>query len=70
MLCEGAGTRSGADIAELFEFNGAWIKVETGRHVTSVTLHSLNKSVGEVLPVIGDLITAPTFPRRYFFENK
>lgn len=68
MLCEGAGTRSGADIAELFEFNGAWIKVETGRHVTSVTLHSLNKSVGEVLPVIGDLITAPTFPADTFLK--
>lgn len=68
MLCEGAGKRSGTEIAELFEYNGAWIKVEAARHVTSVTLHSLNKSVGEVLPVMGDIITAPLLPADIFLK--
>lgn len=66
MLCEGAGTRGGSEIAEIFEYNGAWIKVETGKHVTSITLHSLNKSVEEVLPVIGDIIASPSLPSDIF----
>lgn len=66
MLCEGAGERSGADIAEIFEYNGAWIKVEAGRHVTSITLHSLNKSANEVVPVVSDIIKAPAFPADTF----
>ncbi|MDE6527554.1 MAG: insulinase family protein [Muribaculaceae bacterium] len=66
MLCEGAGVRTGAEIAEIFEYNGAWIKVEAGRHITSITLHSLNKSAEEVVPVIADIIKAPTFPSDTF----
>ena len=68
MMCEGAGHRTGADIAELFEFNGAWIKVEAARHITTITLHSLNKSVGEVLPVVGDILTSLSLPGDTFLN--
>ena len=34
MLPEGTPKHSGAEIAGIFEFNGTWTKVTTGRHFT------------------------------------
>lgn len=62
MLTEGTGTLSGNEVSDIFEFNGAWIRVETGNHSTAVTLYSLNRSVNDVVPLLGDIISAPAFP--------
>lgn len=61
MLAEGTEHHSGAEIADVFEFNGAWLKVEAGRHFTSVTLHSLNSTAGAVMPLLGEIISSPSF---------
>lgn len=61
MLAEGTSHHSGAEIADTFEFNGAWFKVDSGRHFTSVTLHSLNSTAGKVMPLLGEIISTPSF---------
>lgn len=43
MLSEGTLSMSGADIADILEFNGAWMKSDIGRHTTILTLFLLNK---------------------------
>ena len=64
MLTEGTAHHSGAEIADAFEFNGAWVKVDAGRHFTSVTLHSLNSTAGKVMPLLGEIISSPSFDAR------
>jgi len=63
MLTEGTRSFTGEQIAELLEYNGAWIKAEGGRHMTSITLHSLNKTLCDILPpvleMIGDIRLSP-----------
>lgn len=66
MLTEGTGTLSGNDVSDIFEFNGAWIRVATDNHSTSVTLYSLNRSVNYVMPLLGEIISAPAFPADAF----
>ena len=62
MLAEGTPEHTGAEIAGIFEFNGAWTKVSTGRHFTMFTLYALNKTVETVWPLMGEIIMQPTFP--------
>lgn len=62
MLPEGTPKHSGAEIAGIFEFNGTWTKVTTGRHFTMFTLYALNKTVDTVWPLMGEIIMEPTFP--------
>ena len=65
-LQEGTTSYSGGELSELFEFNGAWIKIEAGRHSTSITVHALNKSLPAVLPAVIEMIAAPLFPADAF----
>lgn len=62
MLSEGTATRSGAEIADILEFNGAWMKTDIGRHTSIVTLFLLNKSAERVLPLLADILLHPIFP--------
>lgn len=62
MLREGTASRSGAEIAELLETAGAWIRIDSSAHTTTLTLFMLNHTAPEVLPVVAEMITSPTFP--------
>lgn len=66
LLCqtvmEGTSHHSGAEIAEILEYNGAWMRMESGPHTTLLTLHSLNHTAGEVLPLAADIITGACYP--------
>lgn len=66
MLTEGTCRHSGAELADAFEFNGAWIRVEVGRHVTSIILHSLNNTVDEVMPLLVEMISCPSLDAGVF----
>lgn len=66
MLTEGTSTHTGMEFAEAFEFNGAWVKVESVRHMTAVTVHMLNGRARHVLPLIAGIIEAPLFPQEAF----
>jgi len=68
MLLEGTALHPGGEIVETFEFNGAWVKVEAARHMTSITIHFLNKTASIVLPYIAELIAMPNFPAESFLK--
>lgn len=66
MLGEGTNELSGMELAEAFEFNGAWVKVECARHMTAVTAYVLNSRAPHVLPLMAAMIASPAFPPEAF----
>lgn len=70
LMREGTKHHSGAEIAENFDFNGAWLRNNFHSHHTSIVLHSLNNKFDSVLPTIVETITSPTFPQKEFEINR
>lgn len=62
MLREGTLSRSGFDISETLEYNGAWLTVSADRHSVTVNLYSLNSKIEGPLDILLDIIYNPTFP--------
>jgi predicted Zn-dependent peptidase len=63
LLKNGTSTRSAFAINEHFEYYGAWLNRSSHHETADVTLHCLNKHVGELLPVVAELITDSIFPQ-------
>lgn len=63
LLKNGTSTRSAFDINEHFEYYGAWLNRASHHETADITLHCLNKHVGELLPVVAELITDSIFPQ-------
>jgi len=61
LLKNGTSTRSAFDINEHFEYYGAYLNRASHHETADVSLHCLNKHVGELLPVIAELITDSVF---------
>lgn len=70
LMREGTSLRCGAEIAETFDYNGAWLKSNFHSHHSSLILHSLNNKFDAVLPTLVETITLPTFPQQEFEINK
>lgn len=70
LLREGTKKRSGAEIAEILDFNGSWLKSSVQSHHTSVVLHSLNSKSENVIPVLSEIAYQPTFPENEFNITK
>ena len=66
MLNEGTNKYNAADIAEKFDFYGAYIGFSTGKHDASVSLYTLNKYLKETLEFTEDLIKNSIFPEKEF----
>jgi predicted Zn-dependent peptidase len=62
LLKNGTSTRSAFAINEHFEYYGAWLNRASHHETAELTLHCLNKHVGELLPVVAELITDSLFP--------
>ena len=62
LLTEGTSSHTGAEIAEILEFHGAWIKTDYGRHNILVDIYILNKTADVVLPMLSEIVMQPTFP--------
>lgn len=62
MLQEGTAKYSGADIAEILDFNGARFIRSTSAHRSGVNITMLNSGADEVLTLLADMLTAPSFP--------
>lgn len=62
LLKNGTSRRSAFDINEHFEYYGAWLNRSSHHESADLTLHCLNKHVGELLPVVAELITDSIFP--------
>lgn len=62
MMSEGCDGLSGKEVTDILESNGAWFKISPTQHSTLLTLHSLNHTAPEVIPLVGRIITSPSFP--------
>lgn len=64
LMREGTNRHSGAEISEIFEFNGAWIKSAVHSHHSSIVAYSLNSKTDQVFPILSETICEPVFPER------
>ena len=62
MLREGTLTFDSATLSERLDFYGAWIELSSSMNCNFLTLYSLNKYLPDTLPIVGEMIKAPTFP--------
>lgn len=66
MLNEGTEKYSAAELAEKFDFYGAYITYNNSQHDASVCLYTLNKYLDETLDLLEELVKHPTFPAKEF----
>lgn len=66
MLKEGCKGLTSVDIAEKLDFYGAWLQCSVTYHNSYITLYSLNRSFGEVLPLLESIVYEPAFPEEEF----
>ena len=62
MLEEGTAKRNAAEIAEGVDYYGAFLEQQVGQDWSTLTLYTLVKHIENVLPVLEDVITNPSFP--------
>jgi len=62
LMQEGTASHSGAEIADIIDFNGAFLSTRAGAHYTGFTLMALNDSVAKLLPLIVEMIRHPSMP--------
>lgn len=70
LMREGTERHNGAEIAEILDFNGAWLKSNFHSHHSSLVLHSINNKFDAVLPTLVETIASPIFPQQEFEINK
>lgn len=62
MLNEGTLRHNSAEIAEIFDYYGAYISFGSEMHKAEANLFSLNKFAGETLPLLAELVTESIVP--------
>lgn len=62
LLKNGTSKKKAFQLNEHFEYYGSFLNRACYNETTTLTLHCLNKHVGELLPVIEELITDSVFP--------
>ncbi len=63
-VSEGSIHHTGAEIAEILDYNGAWLKSSVMPHHTVTTLFALNSKMAEVMPVFTEMLANPVFPEQ------
>lgn len=63
LLRNGTSARTAFQINEHFEYFGSYLNRACYNETATITLHCLNKHVGELLPVVRELITDSVFPQ-------
>lgn len=66
MLKEGTSHLSSQELAEKFDFYGAWLETATYFLYTRITLYSLTKYADETIPLIASIVRDATFPEHEF----
>jgi len=64
MLREGTRNYHAAQIAEQLDFYGLTLRLSSGLDTSSIILYCLNKHLSKALPILADMISAPSFPER------
>lgn len=63
-LNQGSKNYSAQDIAEAFDFRGAYLQLSADQHFGTVSVLTLNKYIEEILKVTADVILHPIFPEK------
>jgi zinc protease len=63
LLKNGTGTRKAFDISEHFEYYGSFLNRASHHETAELTLHCLNKHIGELLPVVAEIISDSVYPQ-------
>ena len=64
MLAEGTTTRSSAQISEYIDRYGAFMELNSGPDRASLVIYCLTKFLPDVLPLLREMLTEPTFPQK------
>ena len=64
MLSEGTTSRSSAQISEYIDRYGAFLELNSGPDRASVVVYCLTKFLPNVLPLLREMFTEPTFPQK------
>lgn len=59
---EGTTTHSGAEIAEILEFNGAQLSIQPSSHFFRLDLKVVNSRLKHILPIIVEIFCSPEYP--------
>lgn len=70
MLKEGAAGKSSEEIAESFDYHGAWLQTSASSHHLYVTLYTLNRHLDTCIPLLADIVIRPDFPEKEFARLK
>lgn len=62
MLLEGTLYHTGEEIANILEYNGAWINTSSSTHHSSITLYSLNNRLPAIIDLLVELVDHSCFP--------
>jgi len=63
LLKNGTSKRNAFEINEHFEYYGAYLNRACYNETSEITLHSLNKHINELLPVVAELVQDSVFPQ-------
>lgn len=64
MLSEGTPSRSSAQISEYIDRYGAFLELNSGPDRASIVVYCLTKFLPNVLPILREMLTEPTFPQK------
>lgn len=73
LINNGTKALSAKEIAEKVDYYGAFLQTEYGADQTTITLHSLNKHLVSVLPIIWSILNESVFPQQeldIFIQNQ
>ena len=65
MLREGTNSYSYQELAEEFDFYGAWLELSSSAEYAYVSLYSLSKFFEQTLSLLRSIIVEPTFPEEH-----
>lgn len=63
LLKNGTRTRKAFDISEHFEYYGSFLNRSAYHETAELTLHCLNRHIGELLPVVAEIISESVYPQ-------
>ena len=66
LMREGTASFSGREISERLDYEGAWLKIDTLSHNSTINLWGLNKSTLQLLPLLHEVAAKPMFPEGEF----
>jgi predicted Zn-dependent peptidase len=62
MLLEGTSGKSSKELADIFEFHGAHVSINSGIDYNTFVVYTLSSKLGEIIDVAGQCLSDPVFP--------